>query len=98
MPANTKIYNMKKSKNVLLLILLFITAAASAQQSETRNIPAFNKLTIGGSFETVLSKGNETSVKITAENIEIKKVLTETNGNTLKVSLEKKSILNLNVT
>jgi hypothetical protein len=79
---------MKKS-NAFLMILLLITAAASAQQTETRNVPAFSKLDIGGSFDAVLRQGNESSVKITAENIDIKKILTETKGNTLRIFLVK---------
>jgi hypothetical protein len=79
---------MKKS-NVLLLILLLITAVVSAQQTETRNVPAFDKLDIGGSFDAVLKQGNETSVKITAENIDVKKILTESKGNTLRIFLVK---------
>ena len=80
---------MKKGKNAFLMILLLITAAAAAQQTETRNVPAFDKLDIGGSFDAVLRQGNETSVKITAENIDVKKILTETKGNTLRIFLVK---------
>jgi hypothetical protein len=86
---NTKINNMKRGKNVLLLTLLLISATAFAQQSETRNVPAFTKLNIGGMMDAVLKQGDETSVKITTENIDIKKVHTETDGNTLRVWLEK---------
>jgi hypothetical protein len=79
---------MKKS-NALLMILLLITVAATAQQTETRNTPGFDKLDIGGPFDAVLKQGNETSVKITAENIDVKKILTETKGNTLRIFLVK---------
>ncbi len=78
-----------KKTNAFLMILLLITAAVSAQQTETRNVPAFDKLDIGGSFDAVLKQGNEPSVKITAENIDIKKILTETKGNTLRIFLVK---------
>jgi hypothetical protein len=80
---------MKKGKNAFLMMLLLITAAASAQQTETRNTPAFDKLEVGGPFDAVLKQGNETSVKITAENIDVKKIITESKGNTLKISLVK---------
>jgi hypothetical protein len=87
--TNTKICNMKKGNYAFLMILLFITAAAFAQQTETRNVPAFDKLDIGGSFDAVLKEGNETSVKITAENIDVKKIITETKENTLRIFLVK---------
>src|SRR6266542_4460689 len=68
-----KIQNMKTIKNLLLFGSLIIAGKAFAQ--ETRKIPAFSKLEIGGSFDAVLRQGNETSVKITAENIDTKKFL-----------------------
>lgn len=79
---------MKISISILLFGLLLTTGVA-AQQTETRNVPAFSKLEIGGSFNAVMRQGNETSVKIIAENIDLNKILTETNGSTLKVSLVK---------
>jgi hypothetical protein len=45
---------MKTIKNVLLLMSLLIAGVASAQQTETRKVPVFNKLEIGGSFDAVL--------------------------------------------
>jgi len=80
---------MKTIKILLLFVPLIIAGKISAQETETRKVPAFSKLEIGGSFDAVLRQGNETSVKITAENIDTKKILTETNGNTLRISLEK---------
>jgi hypothetical protein len=88
---------MKTIKNLLLLALLLIAGTASAQQTETRKVPAFSKLEIGGSFDAVLRQGNETSVRITAENIDVKKILTETDGNTLRISLEKGSYRNIRI-
>ncbi|MFL5743682.1 MAG: head GIN domain-containing protein [Niastella sp.] len=80
---------MKIITTVLLLGSLLAAGALSAQQTETRKVPDFIKLDIGGSFDAVLRHGNETSVKIITENIDPKKILTETSGNRLKVSLEK---------
>jgi len=64
---------MKTITNILLFSSLLIPITTSAQNTETRKVPAFNKLEIGGSFDAVLSQGNETSVKITVENIDTKK-------------------------
>jgi len=88
---------MKTIKNITLLCSLLIAVTTSAQQTETRKVPAFDKLEIGGSFDAVLRHGNETSVKITAQNIDTKKILTETNGNTLRISLEKGNYHNISI-
>jgi len=79
---------MKTVKGLLFFGALLIAGLASAQQTETRKVASFNKLEIGGSFDAVIRQGDETSVKITAENVDTKKILTETNGSTLRVSLE----------
>lgn len=79
---------MKTIRNLLLLISLLIAGATSAQQTETRKVSPFTRLRIGGSFDAVLRQGNEASVKITTENIDPKKIITEAEGNTLKVYLE----------
>ena len=94
---NLKIQHMKIITTVLLLGSLLAAGAASAQQTETRKVTDFTKLDIGGSFDAVLRQGNETSVKIITENIDTKKILTETNGNTLKVSLEKGFYKNIKI-
>src|SRR3954447_16366330 len=88
---------MKPHKNLLLFAALLIAGVTSAQETETRKVPAFNKLEIGGSFDAVLRQGSESSVKITAENIDTKKILTETEGNTLRISLEKGSYHNIKI-
>jgi len=88
---------MKTTKNLLLLAFPLIAGITSAQQTETRKVSAFNKLEIGGSFEAMLRQGNEPSVKITAENIDAKKILTETEGNTLRISLEKGPYHNIRI-
>jgi hypothetical protein len=88
---------MKTITSILLLSSMFIALGASAQETETRKVPAFDKLEIGGSFDAVLRQGNETSVKIIAENIDTKKIRTETDGNTLKVSLENGNYHNIRI-
>jgi hypothetical protein len=88
---------MKTHKNLLLSASLLIAGVTSAQEIETRKVSAFSKLEIGGSFEAALRQGNESSVKITAENIDTKKILTETDGSTLRISLEKGSYHNIRI-
>jgi len=79
---------MKTVKNVLLVTMLLMANIVFAQSTETRKVGSFHKVEIGGSFNAVLRQGDETSVKIIAENVDTKKILTETNDGTLKISLE----------
>jgi len=88
---------MKIITTVLLLGSLLAAGTLSAQQTETRKVTDFTKLDIGGSFDAVLRQGNETSVKIITENIDTKKILTETKGNTLRVFLEKGFYKNIKI-
>ena len=88
---------MKTIKKIFLPALLLSTMAASAQQTETRKISSFNKLEIGGSFETVLQQGSAASVKITAENVDPQKVITKTDGSTLKIYLENGNYHNIRI-
>jgi hypothetical protein len=88
---------MKAITNIFILSSLLITVATSAQKTETRKVSTFNKLEIGGSFDAVLRQGSEPSVKIIAENIDTKKILTVTDGNTLKISLENGNYHNIKI-
>ena len=88
---------MKTMKNILLLGALFIAGISSAQETETRKVSDFSKLEIGGSFDAVLRQGNENSVKITAENVDTKKILTRIEGSTLSIHLENGNYRNIRV-
>jgi type 1 fimbria pilin len=58
----------------LAFLIYLIPQFAAAQTSETRSVGSFNGVESGGSFETRLQRGDEESVKITAEGIDPKKV------------------------
>jgi len=88
---------MKTFKNLFLPVLLLVTSAVCAQQTETRKITGFTKLDIGGSFEAVLQQGTESSVKITTENVDPQRVITKSDGNTLKIYLENGDYHNIKV-
>lgn len=82
---------MKKSIFTLVWVFAssFVSLAAWAQQSETRNLQSFNEVHVGGAFEVVLSKGGNESVKIESSSLELDKIETEVEGNALKVRLKK---------
>lgn len=68
-----------------------------AQTSETRQLSPFTGVEAGGSFETFLQRGNEESVKITTEGVDIKKIITEVKDGVLKIHLEKGNYRNIKV-
>lgn len=81
---------MKTLKTLALLFaFLFATSFVYSQGKVTRNISPFNKLQIGGAFDVYLQKGDKESVRIETENVNPEKVITENDGNTLKVYQEK---------
>jgi hypothetical protein len=81
----------------LAFLIYLIPQFAAAQTSETRSVGSFNGVESGGSFETRLQRGDEESVKITAEGIDPKKVITEVKSGILKVYLQKGSYRNIKV-
>ncbi len=80
-------------RSILTLVWLIacsvVSFAAYAQNSETRNLKSFNEVHIGGAFEVVLAKGDNESVKIESSTLDLDKIETEVEGNSLKVRLQK---------
>ena len=52
---------------------------------EDRNVSGFTKLDIGGAFKVYLSQGDQEKLVIEADDNEIKDIVTEVSGNTLKI-------------
>lgn len=73
----------------MLFAALLISSIACAQSVETRELPAFNTLHAGGSFDTFIEQGNEESVRIEAGGVDTKKIITEVIDGNLKIYLEK---------
>lgn len=76
-------------KKLFVCSLMLVSAIAFGQETVTRNLSSFNKLDIGGSFESVIEQGNNESVKIIAEGLSPDKIITEVKGNTLEVHIER---------
>ena len=72
-------------KNLLLVLCLFAASSLIAQQSENRNIGNFTKIHASGSFNLVLEKGNDTRVKLVMDQEYMDRVVTEVDGNVLKI-------------
>ncbi len=77
-----------------LILAFFVTALfaslafAQEQKSETRNITNFNQVRNSGSMKVVLQQGENESVKVEAEGIELTDIITEVNNNELDIYLK----------
>lgn len=84
-------------------VLALLHTSIFAQKTTTRNLSAFDNISIAGGFDKVyLKAGSSETVSIEAEGIDPDKILTEVDGNTLKVHMKKGSYRNskikLNIT
>jgi hypothetical protein len=80
-----------KIYHLFTLMLLFATASLlhAQSQSETRALRSFNSIKVGNSIDAVLVKGNESSIEIQASGIDLDKIQTNVNNQTLEVKLAK---------
>jgi len=71
-------------------LLLGTALGLQAQESETRKLDAFQKISVSGGVDVILKQGNSPSVKIEVEGIDLEDVETEIRGGTLHISMKKK--------
>ncbi|MEL6535330.1 MAG: head GIN domain-containing protein [Bacteroidota bacterium] len=90
---------MKNVKSILAAtaITVGLGFAAQAQDTETRNLGSFSKVSAQEGIEVTLKKGNTNSAVITAKRIDLDEVLLDVNGSTLKIHLEGNRHNNVNV-
>jgi hypothetical protein len=69
--------------------LVFVSLASFAQNREERRVAPFDKVELSGSMDVVLERGNAEGVRIETQNLDTRQVLTEVQGRTLKVYMEK---------
>ncbi len=86
---------MKTTKQLLAIGFLLIPCIVFSQGTEIRKPSSFTKIEVSGAFDTFVEQGNEESVKIEAEGIDPKKIITEVNQNILKVYVEKGNYQNI---
>ena len=85
-------------KNLLFLVILLVSHAVIAQETETRKVSSFSKLEAGGSFDVIIEKGSENVITIEAKGVDPQKIITEVRGDVLKVYLEKGNYRNIHAT
>ncbi len=71
--------------NLSLYILLSIPGILAGQESEKREVSSFDSIHVTGPIVLYLEKGNRESVTVKVENIGPEKIVTETDGLTLRV-------------
>ncbi len=81
---------MNIAKTTAAILLLFLVGTTvQAQGTETRTPGTFTQVKSGGSWDVLITKGSKDEVKLVSTNISLDKVLTEVDGDELKISLEK---------
>lgn len=89
---------MLRMKTTAIILLLFLMGfTAQGQGTETRTPGSFTKIESGGSWEVYVALGNQDEVRIESGNIDLDKILTEVDGETLKLKLERGNYRNVDL-
>lgn len=72
-------------KRIALILAALVVSAAAWAGEETRELPSFSAMNIGGAFKVTLKKTGKHRVFIDADDNVINNIKTEVVGNTLKV-------------
>lgn len=89
--------NYKKIITASALTLL-VGATAFAQRSETRTPGRFTEIENSGSWDVHVTKGSKDEVRIESKSFDLNKVITEVDGEKLKIKLEKGNWNNVDIT
>jgi len=73
--------------NFIVILVFCLAVSGRAQQSEVRQIGAFQALRVSEAIDVYLKKGEKESVKVEATGTDLSNVLTEVNGPTLKIHM-----------
>jgi hypothetical protein len=73
----------------LILILVCVSMSLYAQSEEERKLDQFNRIEVSGSFDLVLTQGDEETAVIELSSVNNELVITEVEDNTLNISLKK---------
>jgi hypothetical protein len=87
---------MKLTKITSLIFLLFLVGFTAQAQTETRTPGSFKGIESGGNWDVYITIGNKDEVRLVSNGFDLKKVISEVEGNTLKIKLEKGNYKNVN--
>ncbi len=89
---------MNTSKIIALVFAMFLNvSAAMAQKSETRTPGSFTKIETSGSWDVEITKGSKDEVRLETNSFDLSKVITELDGEKLKIKLEKGNYKNVDL-
>jgi len=86
---------MKKTQFLLLFGLFFIAVANSQTKTESRTVGSFSKIESKGSAKVVLVAGNSNTLTAEGDEKTLQNLVTEVQGNTLKIYIKSTKKLNL---
>lgn len=90
---------MKTISSILsLFFFMAVVFTAEAQKSQTRTPGSFTKVETGGSWDVTITKGSKDEVRLESASLDLNKVITEVDGRTLKIKLEKGNYRNVDLT
>ena len=88
---------MKKTILTLSMLVLWTSTILLAQNSETRDLPSFNRISVGEAIEVYLKQGSSEKAEIKVSGIDLDEVLTDVKGDRLKIHLERGNYRNIDV-
>ena len=88
---------LRKSYVIISLMLFSVTTLVFGQQTENRDLPSFNSVSVGEAIDVYLIPGSTESAKVKVDGIDLDEVLTEVRGDRLKIYLEKGNYRNIDV-
>lgn len=83
-------------KQFVIIVLMGLTVAAMAQQTQTRNLEPFTGVKVAEGIDVYLKRGDKESAKIEVEGTSPDNVLTEVSGSYLKVHMRDGRFRNVN--
>lgn len=75
--------------SALVLGLFAVLAVLHAEDSEVRELAAFDRLVVSKGIEVLLTKSEENKAVVVSEHIDLVNITTEVSGSVLKISLNK---------
>lgn len=83
--------------SVFVLALLMVGYSAFAQNMQTRTPGSFTQIENNGSWDVEITKGSKDEVRLESSGFDLSKVITEVDGDKLKIRLERGNYKNVNI-
>ena len=83
----------KRNKIILIFILAAFTLTSSAEKNDTqtRTVSAFSKISVSSGIDLFLTQGNQEQVRVEADTDVIDQIITRVEGETLKIYIKNRN-------